>query len=89
MPEATYTDFPHGLRCADCGGEIEWGDNYSERLEGIMGDEFAALTDEPVMEVTLVCLRCAKPKYVGTGEIEPILDGDLNPINREDDDAGI
>lgn len=61
MLEATYADFPHGLRCADCGWEIEWGDTYSERLEGIMGDEFANLTDEPVMEVRLVCLRCAEP----------------------------
>lgn len=50
-----------------------------------MGDEFADLTDEPVAEVSLVCLKCARPKYVGTGEIVPLYDADLNRIEDGDD----
>ena len=84
--EVTYQDFPDGLRCSDCGNEIHWGDRYSERLEGLMGDEFADLTDEPVAEVSPVCMRCARPKYVPTGEIVPLYDENLNRIEDEDGD---
>ncbi len=29
------------------------------------------------------CRDNQRPRYIGTGEIEPILDGDLNPIKRD------
>lgn len=77
--EVTYDDFPDGLRCADCTNEIQWGDRYTERPEGMMGDTFADLTDEPVIEVSLICLRCAGLE----SDIVPLYDADLNPINRE------
>jgi len=81
----TYDDFPDGLRCSECNREIEWGDRYSERVVGMMGDTFADLTGEPVVEVELVCLRCVGKTLHVAGEIVPLYDADLSPINRDDD----
>jgi hypothetical protein len=43
-------EYPHGLRCMDCGERLKTGDRYSKRLVG-----FAR--DTPIVE--LVCLSCA------------------------------
>ena len=51
-------DWPHGLRCMDCGRRLSPGQRYSKRLTG-MADEV------PVVEI--VCVECALPLH-GTGQ---------------------
>lgn len=58
--EYSDTDWPHGLRCADCERVLLDGDRYSERLIGlepIPCNGPGTCDAWPVTEI--VCLRCA------------------------------
>ncbi len=48
---ATAAEFPHGLKCANCGQDIDEGTPYTGAPEGLVGDEPVDL---------LVCLGCAE-----------------------------
>lgn len=48
--EYVETDWPHGLRCADCDKLLGEGDRYASKLDSFIGD---------VPVVLIVCLECA------------------------------
>jgi hypothetical protein len=50
-PLVTQEAFPHGLCCAGCHREVELGEPYAERPEGVTADG--------VVVVSLVCLPCS------------------------------
>jgi hypothetical protein len=47
-------DWPHGLRCGECGRLLHDGDPYHERLTGMM-DEFPAYM--------IVCRPCGEGRH--------------------------